>query len=198
MPNCVLPDVGDPCQTESFISASLPTCSYKVLPDGTLMESQFESEDQSVSQSDNLIEDSVADIEASIEGTFQQDTNSSNQAFHVKHPAMNKSNTSNNTSNDVSILRVSRNDAKKKKKDETLECLVNSCTAVGQHLQSFLSKESKKDETDLNKADYNFLLSMLQSMADLPENVKLRLKASFLVQIADEFEKINTNSINEN
>lgn len=80
---------------------------------------------------------------------------------------------------------------KKKKNEDSLEALVNTCTSIGQNIKNAMVET----DANINRADHHFLLSMLESMQCLPDSTKLRLKANFLVQVADEVDRMG-NKIN--
>ncbi|KAK4879658.1 hypothetical protein RN001_007804 [Aquatica leii] len=85
------------------------------------------------------------------------------------------------TNKNIQRLRIKRNETRKRKR-ENIDTLIATCTTIMGYMNNLLQEE----EQHLNKGDYHFLMSLLESMSTLPDNVKL--KANFLVQIANEIE----------
>ncbi|CAG9773204.1 unnamed protein product [Ceutorhynchus assimilis] len=82
------------------------------------------------------------------------------------------------------IIKKDNAPPKRRKNKDSLEALVNTCTNIGQNIENVM----KSDET-LKSAYHHFLLGILESMQCLPNSLKLRLKAKFLIQVADEIDK---------
>lgn len=73
----------------------------------------------------------------------------------------------------------------KKKKIEPLEQLVHTCTTIGHNINNILNHQN----TETDQEDYHFLLSLMEAFKKIHNPVdKLKLKASFLVQVADVIE----------
>ncbi|KAK4887372.1 hypothetical protein RN001_003643 [Aquatica leii] len=73
------------------------------------------------------------------------------------------------TSQKIQRLRLKRNATRhetRKRKSEDIDTLIATCTSIGKNMNNLLQEE----EQNLNKGNYHFLMSMLESMSTLPDN----------------------------
>ncbi|KAK4875353.1 hypothetical protein RN001_011775 [Aquatica leii] len=134
-----------------------------------------------------IIQDGSTTVEASTSVTPSEHSLTSEQETEEYFDIPITSPADSETSQKIQHLRLKRNATRhetRKRKSEDIDTLIATCTSIGKNMNNLLEEEKQ----NLNKGDYHFLMSMLESMSTLPDNIKLRLKANFLLQIANEIE----------
>lgn len=98
----------------------------------------------------------------------------------------NKRNTDINTSEEEKIqnLKRERNETvKRKRKDESLENLIATCSNLGKNVENLIQTDKKENIID---EDYHFAISLVESLKKIKNNKrKMLLKASFLQDLAE-------------
>ena len=88
---------------------------------------------------------------------------------------------------EIQKLRFKAN-LKKKKGTEPLDKLVSTCTTIGHDISNILNQKN----VETHDEDYYFAISMTESLKKIENPAKkLKLKASFLVQLADAIKSNN-------
>lgn len=147
---------------------------------------------ESVSQCEKNTLNDVVVVTTSTSGTKRKTEQESSQTL----PQGQKPQSAGKLNKMASVLRQERNkyqSGTKKAKASELEGLVNTCSKLGADISNILKENSdmvQKDLEALNREDFYFAMSIVQSMQKTKnEKEKLLLKAKFIVDIANVVER---------
>ncbi|XP_050515380.1 uncharacterized protein LOC126890462 [Diabrotica virgifera virgifera] len=88
------------------------------------------------------------------------------------------------TNEAIGNLRVEKNIKRKGNNEVSIDKLVNTCTSLGRNIEQILTNN------DTDQEDYHFAMALMQELKKIPNNSeKIKLKASFFMQIADVVDK---------